>query len=253
MGPPSSGGVAILQMLTLLEPFELHREQPNSPRVAHLFAEAGKLAYADRARYLGDPAFVDVPLKGLLSRAYLDERRKLIVEDKAMAPTPVPPGYPERGTSHISIVDRFGNAVSFTTTIEGPFGSHMTAYGFFLNNELTDFTAQPEIQGRVVANRVQGGKRPRSSMSPTLVFDTNRKLAAVLGSAGGARIIADTFQALVGMLDWNLSPEAALALPRIANLNGPLELEDKGGLPVLAERARRTLARAGPSSTSPPA
>lgn len=238
MGPPSSGGVAILQMLGILEPFELGREQPNSLRAAHLIAEAGKLAFADRARYLADPAFIDVPLKGLLARAYLDERRKLIAQDKAMEPTPVPPGYPERGTSHISIVDRYGNAVAFTTTIEAPFGAQMTAYGFFINNELTDFTARPEIEGRVVANRVQGGKRPRSSMSPTLVFDRDRRLVAVLGSAGGARIIGDTFQALIGMLDWNLPAQIALDLPRIANLNGPTELENRGDLPALAEPLR---------------
>lgn len=238
MGPPSSGGVAILQMLALLEPFDLYRETPNSLRAAHLIAEAGKLAYADRARYIGDPAFVDVPVRGLLSAAYLNERRKLISETKAMEPTPVPPGYPERGTSHISIVDRFGNAVSFTTTIEAPFGAQMMAHGFFLNNELTDFSARPEIDGRAVANRVQGGKRPRSSMSPTLVFDRDRRLVAVVGSAGGARIIGDTFQALIGMLDWNLSAEAALDLPRIANMNGPTELEDRGDLPALAERLR---------------
>jgi gamma-glutamyltranspeptidase/glutathione hydrolase len=238
MGPPSSGGVAILQMLALLEPFDLYRETPNSPRAAHLIAEAGKLAYADRARYLGDPAFVDVPVKGLLSAAYLNERRKLISESRAMEPIPVPPGYPERGTSHISVVDRFGNAASFTTTIEAPFGAQMMAHGFFLNNELTDFTAQPEIDGRAVANRVQGGKRPRSSMSPTLVFDRDRKLVAVVGSAGGARIIGDTFQALIGMLDWNLSAQAVLDLPRIANLNGPTELEDRGEVAPLAERLR---------------
>jgi gamma-glutamyltranspeptidase/glutathione hydrolase len=238
MGPPSSGGVAILQMLALLEPFDLYREQPNSLRAVHLIAEVGKLAYADRARYLGDPAFVDVPLKGLLSSAYLKERRKLIAEDKAMAPTPVPPGYPERGTSHISIVDRFGNAVAFTTTIEAPFGARMMAYGFFLNNELTDFTARPEIDGRVVANRVQPGKRPRSSMAPTLVFDRDRKLVAVLGSAGGPRIIGDTLHALIGLLDWNLSAQAALDLPRVANLNEATELEDRGSLPELAERLR---------------
>ena len=179
-----------------------------------------------------------MPLKGLLSSAYLNERRKLIAEDKAMAPTPVPPGYPERGTSHISIVDRFGNAVAFTTTIEAPFGARMMAYGFFLNNELTDFTARPEIDGRVVANRVQPGKRPRSSMAPTLVFDRDRKLVAVLGSAGGPRIIGDTLHALIGLLDWNLSAQAALDLPRVANLNEATELENRGSLPELAERLR---------------
>lgn len=238
MPPPSSGGVAILQILGLLEPFELHREAPNSPRAVHLIAEASRLAFADRARYLGDPAFVDVPVKGLLAPVYLGERRKLISEDRAMAPAPVAPGYPERGTSHVSIVDRFGNAVAFTTTIEAPFGAQMMAYGFFLNNELTDFTAQPEIDGRMVANRVQPGKRPRSSMSPTFVFDRERRLVAVLGSAGGPRIIGDTLHALIGMLDWNLSVQEALALPRVANLTGGTELEDRGTLPGLAERLR---------------
>jgi len=137
----------------------------------------------------------------------------------------VPPGYVERGTSHMTVVDRWGNAVSFTTTIEAPFGAQIMVRGFLLNNELTDFSALPEEGGKPVANRVEPGKRPRSSMSPTFVLDRDGKLLMALGSAGGARIIGDTLQALIGMLDWNLSVSAAIALPRVINLNGPTELE----------------------------
>ena len=145
----------------------------------------------------------------------------------------LPPGYVERGTSHISIVDREGNAVAFTTTIEAPFGAQMMVRGFLLNNELTDFSPRPEAGGRAVANRAQGGKRPRSSMSPTIVLDRERGLVAVLGSAGGARIIGDTAQAALGLLDWNLAPREALALGRVINLNGATELEQ--GTPAAAQ------------------
>ncbi len=239
MPPPSSGGVAVLQMLALLEPFDLAREAPNSLRALHLIAEAGRLAFADRDRYLADPAFVDVPVKGLLAPAYLAERRKLISPDRSMGPQGrAPEGYPERGTSHITIVDRQGNAVAFTTTIEAPFGSQMMVRGFLLNNELTDFSALPERDGRLSANRVQGGKRPRSSMSPTLVLNADRSLAAALGSAGGARIIGDTLHALIGMLDWNLSPQAAVDQPRLLNMNGATELEDKAPLAGQADGLR---------------
>ncbi|CAN5922342.1 gamma-glutamyltransferase [soil metagenome] len=227
MPPPSSGGIAILQVLGLIEPFEIWHETPDSVRALHLLAEASRLAFADRNRYVGDPAFVSVPVAGLLSPAYLADRRALISLDHSMGPVGpgLPPGYVERGTSHMSIVDRWGNAVSFTTTIEAPFGAHIMVRGFILNNELTDFSAQPESAGRPVANRVEAGKRPRSSMSPTFILDRDRKLVAAIGSAGGARIIGDTLQAIVGLLDWNLSPQEAVALPRVLNLNGPTELE----------------------------
>jgi gamma-glutamyltranspeptidase/glutathione hydrolase len=238
MPPPSSGGVAVLQVLALLEPFELHREAANSQRALHLIAEASRLAFADRARYLADPDFVDVPVKGLLAPAYIAERRKLISQDKSMQPLRTEPGYPERGTSHMTIVDGFGNAVTFTSTIEATFGSQAMVGGFFLNNELTDFAAVPELDGRLVANRVQPGKRPRSSMAPTFVFDGERKLVAALGSAGGARIIGDTLHALIGMLDWNLSVQDAFDLPRVANLTGTTELEDRGTMREMAERLR---------------
>ncbi|MBS0547192.1 MAG: gamma-glutamyltransferase [Proteobacteria bacterium] len=239
MGPPSSGGLAILQALALLEPFELSRDQPNDLRSVHLIAEASRLVFADRAHYVADPAFVPVPVEKLLAPAYLAERRTLISPDRSMGVQgAVPPGYVEHGTSHMTIVDRQGNAVSFTTTIESPFGSLMMVGGFILNNELTDFSAVAERDGRPVANRVEPGKRPRSSMSPTFVLNKDRELVLAVGSAGGQRIIGDTLQALIGMLDWNLSAQAALDLPRVLNMNGPTELEEKGDLPALAERLR---------------
>jgi gamma-glutamyltranspeptidase/glutathione hydrolase len=239
MPPPSSGGVAILQVLAMLEPFELAKDQPNDLRSLHLIAEASRLAFADRAHYLADPAFVPVPVAGLLAPGYIAERRKLISLDHSMGRQgPAEPGYVERGTSHVTIVDRDGNVVAFTTTIEAPFGAEMMVGGFILNNELTDFAAEPERGGKPVANRVEPGKRPRSSMSPTLVFDRDRRLVLAVGSAGGQRIIGDTLHALIGMLDWNLSAQEAIDLPRVANMNGPTELEDRGSLPAQADALR---------------
>jgi gamma-glutamyltranspeptidase/glutathione hydrolase len=227
MPPPSSGGIAILQILGLVEPFELWKDKPDDRRSLHLIAEASRLAFADRNRYVADPAFVQVPVAGLISAGYLDQRRKLMSPDRSMGfvSAGVPPGYVERGTTHMAIVDRWGNAVTFTTTIEGPFGNLTMVRGMILNNQLTDFSPLPEIDGRPVANRVEPGKRPRSSMSPTFVLDRDRKLVAAVGSAGSARIIGDTLQALVGMLDWNLSPQAAMALGRVINMNAETELE----------------------------
>ena len=240
MPPPSSGGIAILQVLALIEPFEIWREAPNDLRSVHLIAEASRLAFADRDRYVADPAFVNVPVAGLLSASYIAERRKLISPDRSMGKIGpgVPPGYIERGTSHMSIVDRWGNAVGFTTTIEAPFGAQIMVRGFLLNNELTDFSARPEIDGRPVANQVAPGKRPRSSMSPTFVMDREGNLVAALGSAGGQRIIGDTVHALIAMLDWNLPIQAALALPRVINLNGPTELEEGTALADQADGLR---------------
>ncbi len=240
MPPPSSGGIAILQVLGLLEPFEIWRDTPNDLRSIHLIAEASRLAFADRDRYVADPAFVQVPTAGLLSPAYLAERRKLMSPDRSMGKVGpgVPPGYVERGTSHMSIVDRWGNAVAFTTTIEAPFGAQIMVRGFLLNNELTDFSPTPEADGKPVANRVEPGKRPRSSMSPTLVLDRDGRLVAALGSAGGARIIGDTLQTLIGMLDWDLPVSAAIALPRVINANGATELEAGTPLTGLADGLR---------------
>ena len=150
----------------------------------------------------------------------------------------MPPGYVERGTSHMSIVDRWGNAVAFTTTIEAPFGAQIMLRGFLLNNELTDFSPEPEANGKKIANRVEPGKRPRSSMSPTLVLDRDRRLVLAVGSAGGSRIIGDALHAVIGMLDWNLPVAAALAQPRVNNRNGATELEVATPVAGLADALR---------------
>jgi gamma-glutamyltranspeptidase / glutathione hydrolase len=240
MSPPSSGGVAVAQILQMLEPFDLGSAPSaalNSPAV-HAIVEAEKLAYADRDRYLADPDFVAVPT-GLTDRAYLDTRRKLIVADAAMPrPSPgVPPGADTRafgddatieraGTSHISVIDDDGNAVTMTTTIEGAFGSGLMAGGFLLNNELTDFSMRPEGKdGRPAANRVEGGKRPRSTMAPTIVFDDKGGVAAVLGSPGGSRIILYVVKTLVALLDWKLDAQAASALTNFGSMGEAVEVE----------------------------
>ncbi|MBR0653470.1 gamma-glutamyltransferase [Plastoroseomonas arctica] len=236
--PPSSGGVAIGQILGVLEHFDMSHFAPNSLDAAHLIAEAGRLAFADRAAYLGDPDQVRVPVRGLLDRAYLTARAQLVDRLRAMPALPRagnPPWreaayaaqeeQPEHGTSHIAIVDEAGNAVSMTTTIEAVFGSQVMVRGFMLNNELTDFAFRPEVEGRPVANAVGAGKRPRSSMSPTLVFDEEGRLAFIVGSPGGARIIGFVARTLVGLLDWNLSPQAAIDLPHVLTLGATVELE----------------------------
>ncbi len=216
MGPPSSGGVAVLQILGLLERTRFARAPPHSADAVHFFAEAGKLAYADRARYLGDPDFVSVPVARLLAGPYLDRRAKLIGE-RAMQIAP--PGDTETGTSHFSIVDARGDIVSMTTTIESAFGSRIMVRGFLLNNQLTDFDFMPGG-----ANAVAPGKRPRSSMAPTIVFRGDEPSLAV-GSPGGSMIINYVAKALVGTLDWGLDIQAAIELPNFGSRNGPTLIE----------------------------
>jgi gamma-glutamyltranspeptidase/glutathione hydrolase len=238
MGPPSSGGIAILQILGILEGQDLGAMKPG-PESAHWLAEAGRLAFADRALFLGDPAFVDVPVRGLSDPAYLKSRAALMSSGrsigKAKAGEPpfqktellfAPSEGIEFGTSHISIVDRAGHAVSMTTTIEDGFGARlMTRSGFLLNNELTDFSFSPTEEGRPVANRVEAGKRPRSSMAPTIVFDAEGRLYAVVGSPGGSQIIPYVAKTLVALMDWKLDPQVAVDLPNFGSRNGPTELE----------------------------
>lgn len=237
MGPPSSGAVAVQQILGMLETKDIARLGPGA-EAAHMFAEAGKLAFADRALYLGDPAFVSVPTSGLIDEDYIRERARLISPDKAMAKasagTPpnkraflfAPSEGVENGTSHISVIDAAGNAVSMTTTIEDGFGSRlMTRGGFLLNNELTDFSFAPSEDGKPVANRVEPGKRPRSSMAPTIVFDAFGRLYAVTGSPGGSQIIGYVAKTLVALLDWKMDPQRAVDLANFGNRNGPTELE----------------------------
>jgi gamma-glutamyltranspeptidase/glutathione hydrolase len=246
MGPPSSGGIAVLQMLRLLEPFDLASLAPGSAEAVHLFAQAGRLAFADRDRYVADPDKVAVPTAQLLAEPYLQERARLIPVDRDLGKaTPgtigqqvhwaPPAAQPERvSTTQISIVDAAGNAVSFTSSIEGPFGSRLFVDGFLLNNQLTDFAFEPERDGRPVANRVEPGKRPRSSMAPTMVFDEQGRLVLVVGSPGGSTIIPYVAKTLIAILDWNLDPQSAVDQPNFANRNGATELEKGTALEALA-------------------
>lgn len=244
-GPPSSGGVAVGQILGVLEHFDLAALAPESADAAHLLGEAGRLAFADRNLYLADPDFTRVPVAGLLEGAYLTGRAQMVDRDRAMAPprpgnprwreaglAPQPAEY-GTGTTHIAVVDGAGNAVSMTSTIEAVMGSRIFVGGFLLNNELTDFSFVPEVEGRPVANRVEPGKRPRSSMSPTIVLDGDGRPVLLVGSAGGARIIGHVAQSLVAMLDWELPPDAALALPRIGVV-GTAAVELEAGTPAAA-------------------
>lgn len=217
MGPPSSGGVAVLQILGLLERTPFARAPPHSAAALHYFSEAGRLAYADRARYLGDPDFVRIPVTRLLAGNYLNERAKLIGERSLRQALP---GDAEAGTSHVSIIEANGDAVSMTTTVESAFGSRIMVRGFLLNNQLTDFDFTPGT-----ANQVGPRKRPRSSMSPAMVFSRGNEIRMVVGSPGGSAIINYVAKTLVGALDWKLDLQAAIDLPNFGSRNGPTQIE----------------------------
>jgi gamma-glutamyltranspeptidase/glutathione hydrolase len=242
MGPPSSGGIAVVQMLGQLERFDLAALGPNSPTFWHLFIESQRLAYADRELYAGDSDFIAVPVKGLVDRAYIASRSALIdpAARRAKVEAGVPPGAPlargdgpeepEHGTTHFAVVDASGNAVSYTSTIEGAFGSGLHFRGFYLNNELTDFTLTPEADGKPVANRVEGSKRPRSSMAPTIVFDASGKPVLVIGAAGGPTIPVTVARAIIGVLDFKLGAQDALALPFAMSIGEGLLVEQGSAL-----------------------
>ena len=244
MPPPTSGGLTTLMILRLLEPYRMSALQPNGVMAVHLLSEAGRLAFADRDRYMADADFIDVPVAGLLDRGYLRARARRIDpgRDMGKAEAGDPPGRTaglaadealiEHGTSHLAIVDGDGNAVALTTSVEQPFGAHIMAAGFILNNQLTDFSFRPKVDGRAVANRVEAGKRPRSSMAPTLVFGPDGELFAALGSPGGSRIIGYVAQSLVALIDWHMTMAEAVALPHALNRNGKTELE--AGTPLVA-------------------
>ena len=252
MGPPSSGGLAVATTLKLAEPFDLGTV-PLTADAMHVIAEAQKLAFADRDRHVGDPDHVAVPA-GLLDPDYLARRRTLISRERTMgtAEPGEPPGHKGKragidataeapGTSHVSIVDAAGNAVAMTTTIENGFGARIMAAGFLLNNELTDFSLAPkDAAGREIANAVGPGKRPRSSMAPTIVLDERGRLRAVLGSPGGSRIILYVTKALVALIDWRADAQSAADIANFGSRNGPLEIEETmaGALPTLAMKAR---------------
>jgi gamma-glutamyltranspeptidase / glutathione hydrolase len=261
MGPPTSGGLTVLQILGLLEPFDLAASGPGSLESIHLVSEASRLAYADRGRYMADSDFVQVPVAGLIDKAYLRERASLIQSDRAMAevaagippgaevsastddgrlpawalaPAP-PPATESLTTTHFSIVDGDGNAVAMTSSIEQAFGSRLMVRGFLLNQQLTDFSFRPTVDGEPVANRVESGKRPRSSMSPTLVFDADGQFAMTLGSPGGPLIITYVVETLIASLDWGLAMQPAISLPRHSNWRGPVALE--AGTPLASLEA----------------
>ncbi|KQN24809.1 gamma-glutamyltranspeptidase [Sphingomonas sp. Leaf33] len=223
MGPPSSGGITVLMILKQLERFDLKALGRDSPVAWHLFAESSRLAYADRNLYIGDPDYVRVPVAGMLDPAYLAGRSALISPDTTMASVTAgtPPGAPARvraepaetpGTTSLSVADRFGNVVAVTTTVEGVFGSGLTVGGIVLNNELTDFDTVPVKDGYLVANRVEGGKRPRSSMAPTIVYDAQGHVRLSVGAAGGPTIIAQIAKAIMGVVDFDLSAQDAIAM-----------------------------------------
>ncbi len=236
MGPPSSGGLTVGQILKLLEPFDLPALGP-SPEAWHVFIEASKLAYADRGLYMADSDFADMP-EGLLNTAYLADRARLIDPARAMdAATPGTPPWDDAqlwapdtqterpGTSHFVVVDAAGDMISMTTTIETGFGSGLMVGGFLLNNELTDFSRAPVRDGRPLANRVEGGKRPRSSMAPTIVLEDGQPIL-LTGSPGGSRIIAYVAQSLIAMLDWQMDPQDAIDQGHVVNRNGATDLEE---------------------------
>lgn len=246
-GPPSSGGLTTLQILGMLEHFDLAALAPGSAEAVHLISEASRLAFADRDRFMADGDYVSVPEIGLLDHAYLAERAALISKERSMgkAAPGAPPGSNARAfaagstpelpsTSHLAIVDNQGNAVSFTTSVERAFGSRLMVRGFILNNQLTDFSFVGERDGIAVANRVEPGKRPRSSMSPTLIFDENGELFAAIGSPGGSRIIGFVTQSIIALLDWGLDAQAAIDLARHVNRNGATELEAGTALEAMA-------------------
>nr|WP_065888065.1 gamma-glutamyltransferase [Pseudomonas sp. 31 R 17] len=254
MPPPSSGGIAVAQILGTLQALQtrdprlaiapmtpLKSPSPAglepTPEAVHLIAEAGRLAFADRALYVADADFTPVPVAGLVAPDYLARRAALIGERSMGIATPGQPAglqvayAPDRSplrisTSQVVAVDDQGGAVSMTTTVEAAFGSHVMVQGFLLNNQMTDFSFIPEENGQRVANRVQPGKRPRSAMAPTLVFDRQSgELLATVGSPGGSQIIEYVSKTLVAMLDWKLDPQAAIGLPNFGSRNGATELE----------------------------
>jgi gamma-glutamyltranspeptidase/glutathione hydrolase len=237
MGPPSSGGTGVLAMLKQLERFDMKGLGKDNPVSWHLFGESQRLAYADREKWIGDPGFVAVPTKGLADPAYLGARSALINAGDRMAKAEagMPAGAPiarvnaadneVTGTTNFAVADGAGNITTWTSTVEKTFGSGLVAEGFVLNNELTDFNFAPEDQGKLTANHVQPGKRPRSAMSPTIVYDPSGKAILAIGAAGGVTIIAQVTKAIIGVLDWGLPVEEAIALPQLIAIGDRFAVE----------------------------
>ena len=249
VSPPSSGGITVALILGLLERFAMDTMRPASLDAVHLFAEAGRLAYADRDHYIADPDFVAQPLAQLLERDYVRSRSLLISRTRSLgtARPGVLPAAAAHGadttrevpsTTHLSIVDAEGNAVALTSSVESAFGSRIMVRGFLLNNQLTDFAWIPGNSQGDAANRVEGGKRPRSSMSPTIVFDAQDRLRLVIGSPGGHQIINFVAKTLVGVIDWKLDVQQAISLPSFGSRNRGTEIERGTELETLAPALR---------------
>jgi gamma-glutamyltranspeptidase/glutathione hydrolase len=254
MGPPSSGALTVGQILGILEPYDLRNLGPTAPESWRLIGDASRLAFADRSQYMADSDFVKLP-KGLLNKSYLEQRSKLLSRQNALGQDDVLPGNPPRdhasnfaadnslelpSTSHFSITDKFGNVLSMTTTIENGFGSRLMVGGFLLNNELTDFSFVPEIGGQQVANRIEPGKRPRSSMAPTIVMKDGKPVLAV-GSPGGSRIIGYVAKTLIAWIDWDMDVQSAINLPHLLNRFGTYDLEKD----TTAEQLEKPLEKLG--------
>lgn len=238
MGPPSSGALTVGQILGMLDRHDLAALGPDSAEAWRLIGDASRLAFADRSRYMADSDFVPMPTEGLTAASYLDERAALLSGDDALQE--VSAGAPEwdhamlyaddeslelPSTSHISIVDQYGNALSMTTTIENGFGSRLMVRGFLLNNELTDFSFRTHNEGVPIANRIEPGKRPRSSMSPTIVLQDGAP-SLVIGSPGGSRIIGYVAQAIIAHIDWGMDVQQAVSMPHLVNRFGTYDLEE---------------------------
>jgi gamma-glutamyltranspeptidase/glutathione hydrolase len=245
MSPPSSGAVGVLQMLGQLERFDMKALGPDSPVAWHLFAESQRLAYADRDKWIGDPAFVSVPVSGLLTRNYIATRSALIRPDARIvqAEAGMPAGAPPRraandnevaGTSHFAVAAADGSVATYTSTVERVFGSGIVTAGMVLNNELTDFNFDPKDQGALTANAVAPGKRPRSSMSPTIVYDSQGRLVMALGAAGGTTIIAQVAKTIIAALDWGMPLQQAIAAPQLVAIGDRLSIEKGSALEAMA-------------------
>ncbi len=246
MGPPSSGAVGVIQMLGQLERFDLKAMGKDDPVAWHLFAESQRLAYADRDKWIGDPGFVTVPVAGLIDPAYIAARSALIVPTAriAKAEAGMPPNAPVRaaapdnevaGTTNFAVADAGGAMLTYTSTVERTFGSGLVSGGFVLNNELTDFNFNPGEAGgeALAANRVEPGKRPRSSMSPTIVYDAAGTPILAIGAAGGTTIIAQVAKAVIGVLDWGLPVQDAIALPQLFAIDNRLAVEKASALEAM--------------------
>lgn len=247
--PPSSGGHTMIATLGMLDNFDIDKMEPHSAAAYNIILEAESLAYADRNQFTGDTDFIDVPVSGMINQDYLDERAKLIQPGTTMGKAPYgsPPSdvaldYGEGhvleipSTTHFSITDKWGHVVSMTATVESMFGSRLMVEGFMLNNELTDFSLIPiDKDGKLVANRVEGGKRPMSSQTPSIIFDDQNRPVLIIGSPGGSNIINYVTQTIINVLDWNMDVQSAINAPHVLSKNGPALIEQGTDAQALVE------------------